>query len=194
MKREELKKLLGEGADEKVIDAIMALHGSDLESHKTTATKAGDDLKAVQGQLEEAKKQIKSFEDMKPEDLKKAVGDWETKYKELETQHANETKQRTFEAALEKGLTAAKVKDVVAVKAHLKLDGLKLNEDGTFVGLKEQLEPLQKEKDYLFEPAGDGEEEEIPSIVTGAKGTPTKTSTFEAALLKGAGLKEWPQE
>jgi hypothetical protein len=143
---EELKKLLGDGADEKGIDASMALHGSDLETHKSTATKAGEDLKAVQGQLDEAKTRIKSFEDMKPEDLKKAVGDWEAKYKELETQHANETKQRTFEAALEKGLVAAKVKDVVAVKAHLKLDGLKLNEDGTFADSKSNSNRFRKKR------------------------------------------------
>lgn len=190
MKREELKKLLGDGADEKVIDSIMALHGADLEAHKTAATKAGTDLTAIQGQLDEAKKQIEGFKGMKPEDVDSKIKDWETKYKDLETQHANETKQRAFDTALEKGLTASKVKDVVAVRAHLKLDGLKLNEDGSFVGLKEQLEPLQKDKSYLFEAeqSEDGDDP-LPEIVAATKGNSTKIDAFSAALRKGAGLE-----
>ena len=188
------KDLIELGIAEDVAEKIIVLHGKDIEAHKSKLTTAEGERDGFKNQLTEANKQIEDFKKLDIDGVKKAADDWKTKYDQAVEQHANETKQRTFEAALEKGLVAAKVKDVVAVKAHLKLDGLKLNEDGTFVGLKEQLEPLQKEKDYLFEPAGDGEEEEIPSIVAGAKGTPTKTSTFEAALLKGADLKEWPQE
>lgn len=193
MKREELKKLLGDGADEKVIDAIMALHGADLEAHKNTATKAGDDLKAIQEQLDEAKKQIKSFEDMKPEDLKKAVGEWETKYKDLETKHAEEAKQRDLDTAAEKFVDSLKPKDSLsknAILSEFRKKEFKLDETG-FQGAKEWADAFKAEHAAHFEPA-DGEE--VPAIVAPTKGTTTKTSTFEAALLKGAGLKEWPQE
>jgi hypothetical protein len=192
MKREELKKLLGEAGTDEVIDKIMAINGSDIEAHKKEASTSGEKLTAIQEQLKEANKQIEGFKGMKPEDVDAKIGEWETKYKDLETKHATEAKQRAFDTALEKGLTASKVKDVVAVKAHLKLDGLKLNEDGSFVGLKEQLEPLQKDKSYLFE--ADENQEETPEIVAPTNTNSTKTSTFEAAMLKGAGLKAWPEQ
>ena len=47
MKREELKALLGDKADDAVIDKIMAMNGQDIEKHKNDATKAADDLKAA---------------------------------------------------------------------------------------------------------------------------------------------------
>ena len=88
-----------------------------------------------------------------------------------------------FEHALDNALIAAKTKDQVAVKAHLKIDALKLNEDGTILGLKEQLEPLQKEKDYLFE-----SEEPEPKIVIGARNKNVLGDSVVDAARKGANL------
>lgn len=55
-----------------------------------------------------------------------------------------------FDTALDAALTAAKAKNPATVKALLKMDGLKLS-DGQVIGLKEQLETIQKDNDFLFE-------------------------------------------
>lgn len=189
MKREELKKLLGDGADEKVIDSIMALHGADLETHKNAAAKAGDDLKAVNDQLKAANDQINAFKEMKPEDLKKAADDWKAKYDQAVEQHTNETKQRNFDTALEKGLTEAKAKNPLTIKPLLDLANLKYNEaDGSLVGLKEQIEKIKAEEKNGFLFDAEETQEPTPEIVAGTKGTPTKTDPVIAAAREAAGL------
>lgn len=54
-----------------------------------------------------------------------------------------------FDTALEAALTVAKAKNPKTVRALLNMDGLKLS-DGQIVGLKEQLEAIQKDNDFLF--------------------------------------------
>lgn len=54
-----------------------------------------------------------------------------------------------FDTALDTALTAAKAKNPKTVRALLNMDGLKLS-DGQIVGLKEQLEAIQKDNDFLF--------------------------------------------
>jgi len=197
MKREELKKLLGDGADEKVIDSIMALHGSDLEVHKSAAATAKTDLETIKGQLAEANTQIEDFKKLDVEGVKKAADEWKTKYDQAVEQHANETKQRAFDTALEKGLTAAKARNALTVKPLLKLENLKYNDaDGSLIGLEDQLKALKADEKngYLFEAEQSDDEEEIPEIVKETNKTGAKTSTFEAAMLKGAGFKAWPEQ
>jgi len=49
------------------------------------------------------------------------------------------------------GFKGMDIEGVVAVKAHLKSDGIKYNEkDDTFVGLKEQIEPLKESHGAYF--------------------------------------------
>jgi capsule polysaccharide export protein KpsC/LpsZ len=73
----------------------------------------------------------------------------------------------------------------VSVKAHLKTEAMKLQEDGSIVGLNEQLEKIKADEktSFLF-----WSEQPEPKIVTGANNQPLNMSAFEAALLKGAGL------
>ena len=65
----------------------------------------------------------------------------------------------------------------------VKLDDLKLAEDGTIKHLDKQLETLKAEHDFLFE-----SDTPAPRIVAGTTGTQLNTDTFEAAMRKGAGL------
>lgn len=190
MKREELKTLLGDKAEDAVIDKIMAMNGQDIEKHKNDAAKAADDLKAANDQLKAANDQINAFKEMKPEDLKKAADDWKAKYDQAVEQHTNETKQRLFDTALEKGLTEAKAKNPLTIKPLLDLNSLKYNEaDGSLVGLKDQLEKIKADEKngFLFDVEGD---EAPPTIVTGSKGAPPKTDPVVAAARAAAGLTD----
>lgn len=191
MKREDLKKL--ELSDE-AIDAIMKLHGEDINAVKsgvkTSLDAANSETETVQKQLKEANKQIEDFKKLDIEGIQAAADDWKQKeenfQKELDQAKKDaeaQVQQLQFDHALEAALQEAGAKDPADVVPHLKKDMLKLGEDGKFVGLAEQLKPLQESKDYLFE-----SETPIPEIVTGAQGKKVKLDSFTAALRKGAEL------
>lgn len=55
-----------------------------------------------------------------------------------------------FDNALEKSLGAYSIKDKVSIMAHIDKTKLKVDGDNV-IGLKEQIEPLQKSHDFLFE-------------------------------------------
>lgn len=183
MKREDLEKL---GLTKEQIDAVMAENGKDIESQKAKLTSIEVDAKTARDQLAEANKQIEDFKKMDVDGIKKAADEWKVKYDQTIEKHANEEKQRLFDTALESGLKAAKAKNPLAVKGLLDLNGLKYNEaDKSLIGLKEQIEKIKPENDYLFEST-----EQTPKIVTGGNNQTITTDAFTAALRKGAGLPE----
>ena len=147
MKREDLKEL---NLSDDALDKIMALHGADIEKHKSAVTNAKAEADALKKQLDEAGKQIESFKGMDVEGIKKAADDWKNKYEQSQKDAAAQLENVKFEHSLEGALSAAKAKNLKAVRALLNPEGLKLSDDG-IVGLKEQLEKIKAENDYLFE-------------------------------------------
>lgn len=180
MKREDLKAL--ELADD-VIDKIMALHGKDVEAHKTAAETAQAEVKGLKDQLGEANTTIEGFKKLDVDGIKAAADDWKAKAEKAEADGQAQVAQLRFDHALSAALTGAKAKNPAAVRALLKTDDLKLKDDGTLVGLDDQLKAIRESDAYLFEDEG-----ETPRIVAGGKAPPAALSTFEAAARKGAGL------
>jgi hypothetical protein len=181
MNKEDLKKL---GlTDETVMDQIIVLHGKDIETHKGKLATIQTEVDGYKNQLADANKTIEGFKGMDIEGVKKSADEWKTKAETAQAEAAKQVAALKFDHSLEKALADAKVKDVVAVKAHLKIENLKLNEDGTLTGLNEQLEPLQKEKDYLFQ-----SNEQNPQIVTGANNQSVLSDKVVDAARKAAGL------
>ena len=186
MKREDLEKL---GLNKEQIDSIMAENGKDVEAQKAKTTTAEAELAGLKTQLGEANKQIEGFKGLKVEDIQKAADDWKAKAEQAAKDAATQVGALKFEHALENALTGAKAKNVKAVKALLNTEQLKFNEaDGSIVGLKEQLEAIQKDNGYLFEAAG--EIQKPPTIVTGGGKTPTSADPLLAAMMQGAGFKK----
>lgn len=64
--------------------------------------------------------------------------------------HDGEIAQLKLDHAVEAALTAAKAKNVKAVRALMDADKLRLEKDGTVTGLSEQITALQKSDAYLF--------------------------------------------
>lgn len=181
MKREELKAL--ELPDE-TVDAIMKLHGKDVETHKSQLVEAEKLGKTLQGQLDEANKAIEGFKGMDVEGIKAAADDWKAKADQAKTEAAEAIQKLKFEHALEGALSQAKAKNPKAVKALLDPNGLKLNEaDGSVIGLAEQLEKVKSENEYLFD-----SEKQVPVIVTGASGKSVNLDSVAMAARKAAGL------
>jgi len=184
MKREDLKKLLGDAATDEVLDKIMGLNGTDIETHKTNLANLTKQLETAQGQITEANKQIESFKNMKPEELQKAADDYKAKWEQAQKDAADQLAAVKFDHALESALTGAKVKNIKTVRPLLSMDKLKLKDDGTVDGLEDQLTEIKKTNDYLFEP-----EKATPKIVASSNNQPVITDAFEAAMWKGSGLK-----
>jgi hypothetical protein len=181
MKREDLEKM---GLTKEQIDAIMAENGKDVEKVKTDVQTAKTEADTAKAQLAEANKAIEGFKGLDVEGIKKAADD----YKALAEQAKKDADARVaalqFDHALDKALGEAKVKDTVSVRAHLKADALKLNEDGSILGLKEQLDSIKSTKDFLFE-----SESGTPKIVAGGKNNSVMSDAVVEAARIAAGLK-----
>ena len=183
MKRDEIKKLLGDAATDEVLDQLMALHGKSVEAGKTALTAAQAEITGLKKQVEEAGAQIEKFKDLDIEGVKKTADEWKTKAEEARTEADAQIAKLKFDHALDSALTGAKAKSPKAVKALLDADLLKLADDGKISGLKEQLETLQKDNDYLFE-----SDAPAPKVVTGGKGTAGLADAAVSAMRKAAGL------
>ena len=144
--------LIGLGIAEDVADKIFAMYGKDIAKHQTAAETAKTEADALKVQLTEANTQIESFKGLDIEGVKKSADEWKTKAEQAQAEAAVSILKVKQEHALERELRDTfKVVDAVAVKAHLKADALKFNEaDETFIGLKEQIEPLKEKHGSYF--------------------------------------------
>jgi len=180
MKKEDLIAL---GIADDVADKIFALHGKDLEKFKTASETAKTEIETFKTQLTEANKQIEDFKKLDIEGVKKAADDYKTKFEQAQTESASQLANLKFDHALESALATAKARNPKAVTALLSRDALKLNEDGSILGLNEQLEKIKTDNDYLF---SDGKEP--PRIVTGGNSQPITGNAFTDAARRGAKL------
>lgn len=162
MKREFLKEL---GLEKEMIDKIMDENGKDIEAQKTAAETAKTEAEGLKTQLSEANKQIESFKGLDVEGIKKAADEWKTKFEETDAKAKKDMDDLKFNHALDGEISSVKAKNAKTVRALLDMNGLKLIEDGSIVGLKEQLEKIKQENDYLFEG-----ETKVPTVVKGASG------------------------
>jgi len=180
MKREDLIKL---GVAEDVVDKIMAAHGKDIEDHKSKLATAQTELDNLKSQLKDAGEAIEGFKKLDIDGVKKSADEWKAKAEQAEKDAQAQVAQLKFEHALDGALTGAKAKNAKAVKALLQADALKLNEDGSILGLKEQLEKIKSEADYLFE-----SDAPTPKVVAGGNNKSVITDPMILAARKAAGL------
>lgn len=132
--------------DKAVIDKIMDENGRDITTEKT---KYGD-YDDVKKQLDTANKQIAEFGKLDYDGVKKSAEDYKAKFEQAQADSKKQLEQLQFDHALETALSGSKAKNIKAVRALLDASSLKLK-DGEISGLKEQLEKVKTENDYLFE-------------------------------------------
>jgi len=196
MKRDDLiKLLLSEGetdptAEQKaLIDKIMALHGKDIEQHKNDAATAQASVTTLQAQLDKANAQIEDFKKL-PDvaAVQKTAEEYKAAAEQAKKDADAQVAMLKFDHALAAALTGAKAKNPAAVRALLKVDDLKLADDGKVIGLDDQLTAIKSDNDYLF----DAEEgtQPPPKIVAGGQPSSTTSDPLWAAMLKGSGYTE----
>lgn len=157
MKREDITALGIEDKD--TLDKIMALHGTDIERQKNTIATLTTERDGYKTQLDTANTKLTGYD---PE--------WKTKADTAQQTAQKQVDALKFDYALSDALKAAKVRDVVAVKAHLKTDALKLDGEN-ILGLKEQLDTIKAESGFLFDT-----EEKPPIISSRTPGAQTVTT------------------
>ena len=180
MEREYLEGLK---LDNDTIDKIMAEHDKDIDGLKQQVGTLEAEKESLAGQLGEANRQIEDFRDTDIEGIKQAADDWKTKAEAAEAKAKADVEKLQFDYALNAALTGARARDTRAVTALLDMEGLKLN-NGEIVGLKDQLERLKAEKEFLFE--GEG----IPRIVKGTNNNADTGGTDALRAAMGLGKKE----
>lgn len=181
MQRNELEKL---GLEKEAIDQIMALHGRDIEANKAKVSAAEAERDGLKSQLDEAAKAIEGFKALDIEGVKKSADEWKAKAEQAQKDAEKQVYQVRYESALSDALKASKAKNVKAVRALLNEADLKLTDDG-LVGLKEQLEKVKPENDYLFE-----SDVTTPKIVSGGGNKPiVNQDAVVIAARKAAGLQ-----
>lgn len=180
MEREYLEGLK---LDNDTIEKIMAEHDKDIDGLKQQVDTLEAEKESLAGQLGEANRQIEDFRGMDIEGIKQAADDWKTKAEAAEAKAKADVEKLQFDYALNAALTGARARDTRAVTALLDMEGLKLN-NGEIVGLKDQLERLKAEKEFLFE--GEG----IPRIVKGTNNNADTGGTDALRAAMGLGKKE----
>lgn len=181
MNKDDLKKFGIE--DDDLIQKVLTEHGKGIEKFKADVAAKQQEMDGLKAQLSEANKQIESFKGMDIEGVKKSADEWKAKFEQSQAEATAQIERLKFDHALEAALASAKAKNPKAVRALLKEADLKLAEDGSIVGLTEQLEHVRSENDYLFE-----SDEPSPVIVTGGGNKNIKTDPVIEAARKAAGL------
>jgi hypothetical protein len=186
MKRDEVKKLLGESATDDIVDSVMALHNKDLTKHQTASEKASAEVETLKAQLSEAGVTIESFKALKPDELKAAADEWKAKYEQAEKEHASKLVDIEFDKDFETALIGAKVKYTNEVKSRLNREELR-DKNGKFIAERftEQIKPIKESAADLFDT-----KTPAPKTVIGGRSQSTpKESTLADAIGQKLGLQ-----
>lgn len=149
-----LKTILGEAYSEEIDKKVSEEIGknfvarSDFNTLNTEKKALADTVKERDKQLETLKASTGNVEALKTQ-----IATLQTENATATKAHEAEIKRLKIDTAVELALSAAKAKNVKAVKALLELDKAELDEDGTVKGLAEQIQKLAKAPDsgFLFE-------------------------------------------
>lgn len=152
-----LKEILGESFNQIPEDIRKKYENIDLVDSSSYIPKerfdqVNNDKKEYKKQLDERDKQLNDIQGKVKdnETLNKEIEDLKTVNKKTTEDYEEKIKKLQFDTTLNNVLKNANAKDSKLIRALL--DESKLTVDGdNVIGLKEQLEAIKKERDYLFE-------------------------------------------
>lgn len=144
-----LKELLGDSYTEELDKSISEQIGKDFVARADFNT-ANEAKKQLELQLKERDKQLTSLKEVDAEGMQAKIVELEQANKEMEKQSKAAIAQLKLDHAVETALTGANVCKNKAVLPFLNMEAVKLSEDGSLTGLKEQLEKLKAAEDTKF--------------------------------------------
>ena len=160
-----------------VIDAILAENDRDVEAAK----KPFADYESIKEQLTAAKEGLKAFEGVDVKDLQGQVAKLTKDLTDKEAEHQAKLAELEFDGALKDAITAARGRNVKAVRAMLDVDTLRASKNRE-ADIKAALEGLKKDSGYLFE------SDETPPPYAAGTGTGGRPDASLDALRAAAGL------
>ena len=158
--------------------AYIQEHGYDTRADFNAANES---KKSLEEQLRERDKQLETLKQLDAEGLQEKINTLQQENETTKQEYEKRITEIKFEHALSSALKGAKSKNDKAVQALLDMDALKLTESGEIIGLKEQLEALQKNDPYLFE-----SDKKVPEIIGSTQGSPIGDD--DAAMRAAFGL------
>lgn len=149
---EELYKQLPEDKKKEVKDKDFEDISNGSYIPKERFNQVNDQAKEYKQQVKDRDTQIKNLkEEFKDaEGLKEKVEQLEADNTKKDTEYQSKLAEITMNNAIEKALGAYKCRNSKLVKALLDNEKLKVDGD-SIIGLKEQMEAIQKENEFLFE-------------------------------------------
>lgn len=150
MKRNQLKDL---GLDEDQIKAVMDLNGEDINNAKSGNDAIIEENNALKAQIAERDKDLKNLRKNTKdnEELSNSYKKLETKYKNDTADLTNKLNQTRLTSAVDRALSASKVRDTKAIKGFLDMDKVKLDDQGNLSGLDEQIKEIRQTAPYIFD-------------------------------------------
>lgn len=150
MKRNQLKDL---GLDENQIKAVMDLNGEDINNAKSGNDAIVEENNALKAQIAERDKDLKNLRKNAKdnEELSNSYQELQTKYKNDTADLTNKLNQTRLTSAVDRALSASKVRDTKAIKGFLDMDKVKLDEQGNLSGLDEQIKEIRQTAPYIFD-------------------------------------------
>ena len=150
MKRNQLKDL---GLDEDQIKAVMDLNGEDINNAKSGNDAIVEENNALKAQIAERDKDLKNLRKNAKdnEELSNSYKELEAKYKNDTADLTNKLNQTRLTSAVDRVLSASKVRDTKAIKGFLDMNKVKLDEQGNLSGLDEQIKEIHQTAPYIFD-------------------------------------------
>lgn len=142
-----LKEILKEGYTEEIDKSVSAHIGKNFVS-KSDFNALNNTKKTLEGQISERDRQLEELKKVDAASLQAEIDRLQGENEAAKEKYDADLAEFRLNAALDAAITAAGGRNVKAVKALLKTDGLKLKDDGTIDGL--DLEAIKQSDGYLF--------------------------------------------
>ena len=154
------EQLIEMGLTEEQADKILAAHKEELKGYipKTRFDEVNETKKDLEQQIRDRDKQLKDLQEKVKgnEELEKTIKELQEANKATKEQYEAKIKDMTIIAAIQSKLTDAKYPDLLLTKFDR--SKLSIAEDGTVLGIDEQLTALKEQYKDLFKPDLKGRE------------------------------------
>lgn len=159
-----LKNILGENYTEEIDRKVSEQIGKDFVARADFNT-TNEAKKQLEGQIKERDKQLKDLKGIDAEGMQAKITELEAANKEMQQQSEAAIAKLKLDHAVENALAGANVCQNKAVIPFLDMEAVKLSQDGTLIGLEEQIKKLKESEDtkFLFR------QEEPKSVPKGAQ-------------------------
>lgn len=159
MKREDIKKILGEDTEPELINELLDRFHSEIETKtaeienrysdlETDLENAKTDLKAANATIRKLQK-----ENPDVQELQNQIESYQKKNQELEEQRKAEREERDSEfinSAIENDLIRHQVKDVKSAMVHYDRSKIRIDGSRKITGISDQTEQIVRDKPFLF--------------------------------------------